>query len=351
MTDDKGTTIVPQESREEWLPVMTVEQAVIRYQEMQQFVKSVLKDGIDYGTIPGTRDKPTLLKPGAEKFAKFFGLGIEHELVDSIEDWEKGFFNYRYKVIARSLRSGSIIATGEGSCNSKEKKYRIRYVPEFAATDEEKQRVLHRETRTSKKGKAYVMLTILNDDPYSIVNTIQKMAYKRALVAAVLVAANASDYFTQDIEDMAPEVVNGEIVEDKKKVVTKTTSSPRPYSPEQLRQRMQEKAAGYQAGFDDGTRMELHQNIRGATVGNLEMCFAGDPDSEKKRHSVQKYLFDVDSFNDLADGQVMALKQWLNATEDSGGQWAPDPVAVKEAIKVMLQHLVDQGQKALDFND
>lgn len=213
MSED--TAIVTQESREEWLPMMTVEQAATRYDEMQRFVKSILKEGVDFGIIPGTGDKPTLLKPGAEKFAKFFGLGIEHELIDSTEDWENGFFNYRYQITARSLRSGLIIATGEGSCNSKEKKYRIRYVPEFAATEDEKKRAISRETRVSKKGNEYVMLTVHNDDPYSIVNTIQKMAYKRALVAAVLVAANASDYFTQDIEDMAPtditEVVEGEV--------------------------------------------------------------------------------------------------------------------------------------------
>lgn len=49
---------------------------------------------------------------------------------------------------------------------------------------------------------------------YDAVNTIQKMAQKRALIAAVLIAANASEFFTQDVEDLGPiaATVDGELV-------------------------------------------------------------------------------------------------------------------------------------------
>src|SRR5205085_1753732 len=43
---------------------------------------------------------------------------------------------------------------------------------------------------------------VLNPDIADQVNTIQKMAQKRALVAATLLAVNASEFFTQDLEDM-----------------------------------------------------------------------------------------------------------------------------------------------------
>jgi vacuolar-type H+-ATPase subunit H len=43
-----------------------------------------------------------------------------------------------------------------------------------------------------------------NPDVSDQVNTIQKMAQKRALVAAVLVVTNCSDTFTQDLEDENP---------------------------------------------------------------------------------------------------------------------------------------------------
>ena len=40
-----------------------------------------------------------------------------------------------------------------------------------------------------------------NPDVADVVNTIQKMAQKRALVAATLIATSASEFFTQDVED------------------------------------------------------------------------------------------------------------------------------------------------------
>ena len=40
-----------------------------------------------------------------------------------------------------------------------------------------------------------------NPDVADLVNTIQKMAQKRALVAATLIATSASEFFTQDVED------------------------------------------------------------------------------------------------------------------------------------------------------
>ncbi|MCA1557373.1 MAG: hypothetical protein LC731_02405, partial [Acidobacteria bacterium] len=43
---------------------------------------------------------------------------------------------------------------------------------------------------------------IFNPDIADQVNTIQKMSQKRALVAATLLAVNASEFFTQDVEDM-----------------------------------------------------------------------------------------------------------------------------------------------------
>ena len=43
---------------------------------------------------------------------------------------------------------------------------------------------------------------IPNPDIADLVNTIQKMAQKRALVAATLIATSASEFFTQDVEDI-----------------------------------------------------------------------------------------------------------------------------------------------------
>jgi hypothetical protein len=54
-------------------PVADVQSALASYQRMKDFVAGVLKEHTDFGVVPGTT-KPTLLKPGAEKLSRFFGL-------------------------------------------------------------------------------------------------------------------------------------------------------------------------------------------------------------------------------------------------------------------------------------
>ncbi len=204
---EKGT-----EYRLTIMPQMSLGEAVARYNATVEFVKAILRKDIDFGVIPGT-GKPTLLKPGAEKLATFFGFSTRFNLMDKLEDWDKGRFHYRYA--CELWRAGQFIASSEGSCNSLEKKYRFRHLPSFKATDDEKSRAVKSENKTDKNGKSYQMLTLENDDPFTLVNTLQKMAQKRSLIAAVLVAVNASEFFTQDIEDMAIEGEFTEITEDK----------------------------------------------------------------------------------------------------------------------------------------
>jgi len=200
-------TVVPQ------MPQMTVQQAVERRKQLVAFVQQIMVKGTDYGIIPGT-EKPTLLKPGAEKLTTFFGLRPRFEMLDKVEDWDKGRFYYRYS--CELWHSGEMIATGEASANSMEKKYRWENVPSFYATDEDKKLAIRTEKRKSRKtGKDFEVYVLENRDPYTLVNTLQKMAQKRALIAATLVGVNASEFFTQDIEDMMPaaEVVDGEATE------------------------------------------------------------------------------------------------------------------------------------------
>lgn len=130
--------------------------------QFQQLVQNQLKQNHDYGIIPGT-PKPTLLKPGAEKILMLMGLRSEFEIVDSTRDFEKGFF--QYQVRCKLYRGDILITEGLGAANTKERKY-------------------------------------LKQDPYTIDNTVLKIAKKRALIDAVLLVASLSEVFTQDIEDM-----------------------------------------------------------------------------------------------------------------------------------------------------
>lgn len=133
-------------------------------QQLHEFIKSCLVQGSDYGIIPGT-PKPSLYKAGSEKLANIFRLGTrivgkEREL-DLKASW--ALFTYRIEVF--HIPTGLAIAQCEGSANSHEKKYKSR-----PAAD--------------------------------MLNTLQKMAQKRAYVGAIIIATGASDFFTQDVEDM-----------------------------------------------------------------------------------------------------------------------------------------------------
>lgn len=171
------------------MPVMDLGMAAQRRQSLIDFTKQLMVKGQDYGTVPGIK-KPTLFKPGAEKLTTLFGLSPTFEVIDKELDWTgknhdgEPFFYFQYRC---SLSRGDLlVGQGIGNCSSWEKKYRYRT-----------------EWTAGKKQQ------ILNPDPAELVNTIDKMAQKRALVAATLIAVNASEFFTQDVEDYS-DIIDGE---------------------------------------------------------------------------------------------------------------------------------------------
>ncbi len=130
--------------------------------QFQSLVQKHLKQGMDYGLIPGTQ-KPTLLKPGAEKILMLLGLRSEFEIIDSTRDWEKGFFQYQVRC---SLYKGDrLITQGLGAANNREKKW-------------------------------------AKQDPFSIDNTVLKISKKRSLVDSALLVGSLSDIFHQDLDDL-----------------------------------------------------------------------------------------------------------------------------------------------------
>lgn len=160
--------------------------------QMQAVVKQTLKEGQDFGEVPGT-NKPTLLKPGGEKICMLFGLNPEYEFLQVTEDYDKEFFSYNIKCTLK--RNEYPVAQGVGSCNSKEKKYRYVNVDNLPENY-----VGYQEKITDKYGREKYKIN--NVDICSLVNTILKMAKKRAFIDAVLQVASLSEVFTQDLEDM-----------------------------------------------------------------------------------------------------------------------------------------------------
>lgn len=252
--------IRPSDETMTFMPVMNVQQALKRREQIVDFVRTLMKKGDDYGTIPGSQ-KSCLLKAGAEKLASFFGLEPQFEPIEEVADWTgkdhagELFYYIRYRCVI--WRDGKRLGMCEGSCNTWESKYRYRWLPEDQVPPGLKKELLQQQDGSRKhtefefavnkaettgkygkpaeywqafqdaiaKGTAIVGERNIKDVPkktYTIslgtrlyrcpnpdiadqVNTIQKMAQKRAFIGAMLIATGASQFFTQDLGDNEPD--------------------------------------------------------------------------------------------------------------------------------------------------
>lgn len=145
---------------------------------MQRMLRDLLTQGTDYGVIPGTRGKPTLLKPGAEKVRLAFALADKYEITRDTE-LEAPHRGYEVQCLIAD-QQGVVVASGVGYCTTMESRYRYRWQGSGA---------------DRHRGE--------NPDIADTYNTVLKIAKKRALVDAMLSIAALSEIFTQDIEDMA----------------------------------------------------------------------------------------------------------------------------------------------------
>ncbi len=187
MTPENMTNqIQPVEKKTEAKPVLTIlsvsdlrariEEETEQRKLITEFISKHMKEGIDYGKIKvKTRDgrevesKPSLFKPGSEKFCSLFHLRPVFTRDD--ETWEMsgkipGLFTYKCQLIAPN---GTVVGEGRGAAKV-----------------------------TEKTGWTE--------------NNAIKIAEKRAQIDAVLRTGGLSDFFTQDLEDMV-EVIEGEIRE------------------------------------------------------------------------------------------------------------------------------------------
>jgi hypothetical protein len=228
--------------------IMTIEDAINRQKMLTDFVRKVMVKGRDFGVIPGTEKKPnadgtpsrennTLLQPGAERLCTLFGLVDEYEDAGSIVDHERGFFHFSFKCIllrnctrenvdGRTVILGDVAGVAIGSCNSREKKYRRggKACPECGAIAIKKSKFPPRDRPNEVPGwychdkAGGCGMNFAADDQrileakqadstaesFDLINTLQKMAQKRAKLSAVRAATNASDFFNAEDGDDQP---------------------------------------------------------------------------------------------------------------------------------------------------
>jgi hypothetical protein len=116
----------------------------------------------------------------------------------------------------------------------------------------------------------------------------------------------------------------------------------RPYPPEAVKAKIEEYAKRAEAGG-----WVLREGARNMIAVNLEKCFAGEDGSEDKRRTVLKWLSGQAHVKDLSAWQAIAITKWLDANQDSGGDWNPDGLSVKEARQIYSLALQNEGQQAL----
>jgi hypothetical protein len=185
-----------------------------------QYVREQMKEGVDFGVIPGTA-KPTLLKPGAEKLVDLFRCTPTFTVVEKVQDWDRGFFNYMFKCSIRQRDSSAVLAVGFGSANSYESRYRWREGKRKCPGCGSDALLMSKDKpewfcwrkrggcgaifqKTDERITSQQVGRVENPDLPDMANTILKMGKKRALVDAAIALARCSDMFTQDVEDFAP---------------------------------------------------------------------------------------------------------------------------------------------------
>jgi hypothetical protein len=249
-----GNTIVPatDDSAIILRPIGSTPYLKARHDKILEIRDTVMIESVHYGPPYEGSKKQVLLKPGAEMLVSYFGLRPYWRIRTEVERWDTRdpLFHYRYECELYDIQTGLLVGSGIGSCNSWEAKYRWRWIEEsklppnfdkaqseavsstiseFSFSVEKGEttgqygkppeywqrfrdaiangtaRKITKETRKKEKYDAWeiggTVYRAPNDDMFSVVNTIDKQAQKRALVAATLVTTGASDLFTQDVED------------------------------------------------------------------------------------------------------------------------------------------------------
>jgi hypothetical protein len=187
-------------------PIAPTGEIIAAQNDARAFIASALEKGRDYGVIPGTGDKATLLKPGSERICAGFGVRVVPEIVemeidhdrevpwtkrkkkwnnrhkgDKTFEWDSesgvsyGLYRYVVRCDLFQIDTGLLLGSGIGSASTMESKY--------------------------------------VDRPRDAENTVLKMAKKRAQIDATLTTFGLSDQFTQDLDDFREDFAQEAVAE------------------------------------------------------------------------------------------------------------------------------------------
>jgi predicted RNA-binding Zn-ribbon protein involved in translation (DUF1610 family) len=197
--------------------VQVVRETMETLKSIRTFILNEFKKDVDFGVIPGTGGKNTLLQPGAQKTVMFFNAAPDH----AITPHELGDGHVEYVVVTRLIHrgTGTCIGSGVGSCSTMEKKYRYRDTNRKCPKCGKEAIFRSKQAQGGwycwakkdgcgaqfKEGDPAIAGQAIsraeNPDIYEVRNTVLKIGVKRSLVAAALSLGCLSELFTQDIEE------------------------------------------------------------------------------------------------------------------------------------------------------
>lgn len=197
----------------EIMPVAAIQQNIARVQMLK---KEVLKEGTDFGVIPGTQ-KPSLYKPGAELVNLMFGVSVDPDAAalrdeEGVDEMGLPFYRCTVRMVLKT-RGGIFLGASYGSASSLEAKYKWRRATgpkEFAATVDGRKRSLFKRGKNNTEYEELQVRTEMED----IKNTILQMAMKRAEVSGTKRVHALSGMFGQDLEDLPAEIRDSIIEEE-----------------------------------------------------------------------------------------------------------------------------------------
>ena len=254
-----------------------------------EYFQSAMQAGHHFYTIGDNGTKPALSKEGALNICSLFKVTPSpDEVAETFH--EDGHYTVRARchIIGRN---GSIVATGDGLCTSRESKYAHRWcwgseVPPDINKDSLKKK------EWEAKGRAYVKYQVPNEDLPDVFNTVLKMATKRALVDATLKLPLVSELFTQDLEETIAAAVQTKSQQTKTRASVKDDGHREP-PPSNGKSDAVKKA------------VNLAKQLEGKGIDESDLCMQFLPEG-------------VASFADLTEEQateiIPALVETLNAT-------------------------------------
>lgn len=172
-----------------------------RVNMIQGAIKGIFKKDVHFGVIPGTK-KNTLYQPGADQLLVMFKIAAGEPKVEDLSTPDS--IRYRVTVGGTAQINGAFLGAGVGECSSDEEKYRWRRPvcdQEFDETPEDRRREVWKKYNEKLYKQKQVRMNVAD-----VANTVLKMAAKRAKIAMVLTVTGAADAFSQDLEDLSPEV-------------------------------------------------------------------------------------------------------------------------------------------------